>query len=61
MTLPNSKDRDPDFIGAEKAILRAARRAREIAFQTGTPLVVYRDGKVVKQPVTAQDLENFAS
>jgi hypothetical protein len=32
----------------EAALLRAAKKAREIAMQTGTPIVVNRDGKVVK-------------
>lgn len=32
---------------ADKALTRAARRAREIARQYGTPIYVSRDGKVV--------------
>ena len=51
------EDRDPDFVGAEKAIKRAAWRARRLAFQTDTPLAIYRDGKVIKKRVTAADLE----
>ena len=38
---------DPDMQAAPKALLRAARRARELARQTGTPLVVMRDGKLI--------------
>jgi hypothetical protein len=30
------------------ALSRAAKRAREIAAQTNTPIVVYENGKVVK-------------
>jgi hypothetical protein len=33
------------------ALRRAARRAREIAVQTNTPLVVYENGRVVKKKV----------
>jgi len=39
---------DPDILGVGPALRRAARRARELAARTHTPLVVYRDGKVVK-------------
>ncbi len=51
MTPKKSKTNDPDLIGAEAALRRAARRAREIARSTGTPLVIWRDGKVVKEYV----------
>lgn len=34
------------------ALRRAAKRAREIAAQTNTPIVVYENGKVVKKKVT---------
>jgi len=34
--------------GVEAALKRAALRAREIAAQTGTPLVIYKNGKIVK-------------
>lgn len=48
---------DPDIIGAEKALLRAAKRARRIAAMTGTPLVIYENGRVVEKKVkrTARD------
>ncbi len=36
------------IIQADAALKRAARRARELAARTGTPLHVVRDGKVVK-------------
>ena len=32
---------------AEAAMLRAARRAREVARRFGTPIYVLRDGKIV--------------
>lgn len=34
------------------ALLRAGRRAREIARQTGTPVVYVRDGKLVEEYMT---------
>ena len=33
----------------ERALRRAKRQAREIAARTGTPLVIYRDGKIEKR------------
>ncbi len=38
---------DPDLKNAEAALQRAARKAREIAEQTGTPFYVLREGKIV--------------
>ena len=34
--------------GVESALRRAAERARELAAKTGTPLVIYSDGKIKK-------------
>ena len=39
--------RDQDMEGVEAALRRAARRARELGEQTGTPVYVVRDGKIV--------------
>jgi hypothetical protein len=39
--------RDPDLAGVEAALRRAARRAREIARATNTPLVIVENGRVV--------------
>ena len=47
-----SKLADADMQAAPKALQRAARRAREIARQTGTPLVIVRDGKLVEEKVS---------
>jgi hypothetical protein len=52
--LPNA-----DMQAAPRALLRAARRAREIALQTNTPLVIVRDGKLVEETVTEEDLSRF--
>jgi len=37
-----------DFKGAQAAIRRAAQRARQVAQQTGTDLIVARGGQVVR-------------
>jgi hypothetical protein len=37
-----------DMAGVGQALLRSARRAREIARQTGTPLVIVRDGVLME-------------
>lgn len=47
-----SKLPDPDMQAAPKALLRAAQRAREIARQTNTPLVLVRDGVLVEEFMT---------
>lgn len=44
-----SKLPDADMQAAPKALLRAAQRAREIARQTNTPLVLVRDGVLVEE------------
>lgn len=43
-TLPNA-----DMQAAPQALLRAARRAREIARQTKTAIVIVRDGVLVEE------------
>lgn len=43
---------DADMQAAPKAMLRAAKRAREIARQTNIPLVLIRDGVLVEEFVT---------
>ena len=50
---------DADMQGAPAALMRAALRAREIARQTNTPLVFMRDGVVVKEMVTDDDIEKL--
>ena len=44
-----SKLPDADMQAAPAALLRAGRRAREIARQTGTAVVVMRDGKLIEE------------
>jgi hypothetical protein len=38
--------RDPDLRLSYQALLRAAQRARAVALQTGTPIVIGRNGVV---------------
>lgn len=42
--------------GVEAAIQRAALRAREIAAQTGTPLVIWKNGKIVKLMISPKQV-----
>lgn len=42
---------DGMLTGVEAALRRARQRALEIAARTGTPIIIYRDGKVEKRPV----------
>ena len=48
-----SKLPDADMQAAPMVLLRAALRAREIARQTNTPLVLVRDGVLVEEFVEA--------
>ena len=45
---------DPDMAQTAVALKRAARKARELAERTRTPLVIYRDGKVEKLTVSRE-------
>lgn len=46
-----SRLQDADMQSAPRALLRAAQRAREVARQTKTQLVVVRDGVLVEESV----------
>jgi len=48
---------DPHMQSAPRALLRAAQRARDIARQTRTALVVIRDGVLVEDRVTEADVD----
>lgn len=43
--------KDPDLAKVEDALKRAGQTARKIARDTGTPLVIYKNGKIIMQPV----------
>ena len=53
-----SKLPDADMQAAPRALLRAARRAREIALRTNTPIVIVRDGVLVEEYVTDSELDD---
>ena len=44
---PAKQPRDPDFVGAEAAMHRAAKIARRRAMETSGAVAVFRDGKMV--------------
>ena len=48
-------EKDQDMQHAKAALKRAAHKARELARQTQTPLVIYRDGKVEKLVIAPED------
>jgi broad specificity phosphatase PhoE len=52
-----SKLNDPDMQAVPRALLRAAQRAREIARQHGTGIIVMRDGRIVEEEPTDLDIE----
>ncbi len=47
MTRASMKSKDPDIIASEAALRRAAKRALQIGLETGTPVYVLIDGKIV--------------
>ena len=53
-TVPVSRQRDKDMQGAPAALVRAARRAREIAARTGTPLIIVENGRMVEKMVGSE-------
>ena len=49
MTQETSPLPDPDMQKATAALIRAAKQARKLASQTGTEIVVMRDGKLIRE------------
>jgi hypothetical protein len=47
MAKKQTRSTDPDIIASEKALRRAARRALQIGLETGTPVYVIKQGKIV--------------
>lgn len=45
--------KDPDLRHSLAAMKRAAAMARQIAIQTGTELITYEDGKIVRRTAEA--------
>lgn len=56
-----SRSSDPDMQAVPVALMRAAQRARELARQTGTKLVVVLDGKLMELDPDTCDLEDEGS
>ena len=57
--IPVSKLPDPDMQAVPAALMRAMRRAHLIAHQTGTGVVVMRDGEVVEIEPDPELYEGF--
>ena len=51
MTTIKKTIQDPDLAGVEAALQRAAQKARKTAKDTRTPLVIYKNGRIIMQPV----------
>jgi len=47
MTKRTHGSKDPDIVASEAALRRAAKRALQIGLETGTPVYVLEDGKIV--------------
>ena len=50
--LPVSHLRAADMRGTPAAMARAGQRAREIAYRTNTPLIVFENGRTTEKIVT---------
>jgi hypothetical protein len=48
---------DPDMQAATAALIRAAQRARLIAQQTGTAIIVVRDGQLIREVPSTRSKE----
>ena len=48
------KSRDPDLVGAEVAMRRAAERARRRAEETAGTVAVFKDGRIVQEKPSKQ-------
>ncbi len=46
-----NQNRDPDLAAAEIAMKRATAKARQKARQVGAGVVVWKDGRVVEEPL----------
>ena len=58
--MPTTKKiiQDPDLARVEVALQRAAQKARKIARDTHTPLVIYQDGQIIMQTVDEETQES---
>ena len=51
MTTTKKTIQDPDLAKVDSALQRAAQKARKIAKDTRTPLVIYKDGKIMLKDI----------
>ena len=49
MTEEKQKIKDADMEKVGVALQRSAARAREIVSRTGTPLIIYKNGQILKE------------
>ncbi|HEX8948332.1 MAG TPA: hypothetical protein VF790_05175 [Dissulfurispiraceae bacterium] len=56
-----SKICDEDLANAEVALRRAAKKAKLIAEQTHTPLILFEDGHIVKKTVVKRRIKQGAA
>ena len=54
MTETKKTIQDPDLARVEAALLRAAQKARKTAKDTRTPLVIYKNGRIIMQSVAEE-------
>ena len=59
MNKVKKKIQDSDLASVEVALRRAARRARTIAEKTHTPLVIYENGRVIKEIIGKEKTEEL--
>ena len=57
MTTTKKTIQDPDLAKVEAALQRAAQKARKRARDTRTPLVIYKNGRIIMQPVEEEMLQ----
>jgi len=55
MSLKSELPRRLERQGEMRALQRARRKAWDIAARTGTPIVIYQDGKIAKRAVALTD------
>ncbi|MBW2568480.1 MAG: hypothetical protein JRD93_08070 [Deltaproteobacteria bacterium] len=58
MTTTKKTIQDPDLARVEAALRRAALKARKTARDTHTPLVIYKNGRIIMQPVDEKMLQS---
>ena len=63
MTMKNIQEaNDPDLRASAAAMSRAAAAARKTAIQTGTNLIIVKDGKLIRIPApTLRDLAKLST